>query len=199
MIDETVLEPGQARVFRVPASARLALRDLEGHQAAEFLAFVADDLSEHLDCSVTMEIIGRVFPTPGSKFYSNRYEPLLTLIEDDVGTHDLFHPASSALSRSLFLGESGERGGTREAFEEALADAGVQVPHLPRPVHFFRRTDVDQEGSFVMMETPSAAGQGVRLEAGRDLIVVVAVPDDEISPITGCNPTPIAVTIEGVV
>ncbi len=107
MIEETVVEPGAARVCRVPKGARLEIQDVEGKQAAELIAFDADDHGEYLDCAVTMEILGRVFPTERSKFYSNRYEPLFTLLADTVGCHDLLHPASSARSRAHFLGESG--------------------------------------------------------------------------------------------
>ena len=201
MRDQVVLQPGEARVFRLPKGSLLGLRDLEGHQAVELIAFDESDPSEYLDCSVTMEIIGRLFPTEKSKFYSNRYDPLFTLVEDTVGTHDLLQPATSALSRSLFLGEDGTRTGTREACEKALAADGLGAlsTTMPRPVHFFRRTDVDVDGNFVLMETPSKPGSGVVLSVERSMIVVVAVPDDEISPITGCNPTPIQVEITGVV
>ena len=199
MLQETRLEPGEARLMRLPKGALLGIRDLSGHQACELNAWDEADASEYLDCSTTMEIVGRVFPTEKSKFYSNRYEPLFTLVEDSVGYHDLFQPASSALSRSLFLGEDGSRGGTREAVEAALAEEGLEGLHLPRPAHLFRRTDVDAEGSFVLMETPSKAGDGLVLHCERNLIVVLAVPDDEISPVTGCNPTPIGIEVSGVV
>ena len=165
----------------------------------ELVAFDADDPNEYLDCSVTMEIIGRLFPTEKSKFYSNRYDPLFTLVQDTVGTHDLLQPASSALSRSLFLGEDGSRTGTAEALRAAFEREGFRPAHVPRPVHFFRRTDVDADGNFVLMETPSKPGAGVVLAVERAMIVGIAVPDDEISPITGCNPTPIQVEITGAV
>ena len=67
MIEEVVIQPGEARVFRLPSGARLGVHDVEGSQAAELVAFVEGDPSEHLDCSVTMEIIGRLFPTEKSK------------------------------------------------------------------------------------------------------------------------------------
>jgi len=197
MIEEVVIQPGSARAFRLPQGTMLGVRDIEGRQACEMVVVDADDPTEFLDPAVTMEIIGRLFPTEKSKFYSNRYEPLLTLVEDAVAHHDLMQPSSSALSRSLFLGEDGSRKGTREWIKEALGSEGLgDLPTL-RPVHLFRRTDVDSEGSFVLMETPSQGGQGVVLHCERALVVVIAVPDDEISPITGCNPTPIQVEISG--
>lgn len=199
MSEDIVLQPGEARALRLPKGTVVGVRDLEGRQACELVAFVADDLAEYLDCSVTMEIVGRLFPTEKSKFYTNRYEPLLTLVEDSVGTHDLLHPASSSDSRRLFLGEDGSRRGTREFLAEALEKAGVRPPHLPRPVHLFRRTVVDDEGNFAMMETPSTAGQGVVLSCERPVVLVFAVPDDEISPVCGCNPTPIRIEIAGAV
>ena len=199
MIDETIVQPGEAHVFRIPKGATFRVTDIEGRQAAEMIVFDAADPLEYVDGAVTMEIIGRLFPTEKSKFYTNRYEPMLTLLEDTVGSHDLIHPSSSGLSRALFLGESGDRKGTLEWTRAALTEAGINTDPLPRPVHLFRSTTVDADGNFAMMETPSNPGDGVRLQAERDLVLVIAVPDDEISPICGCNPTPIMVTIEGVV
>jgi hypothetical protein len=199
VIDETIVQPGEARVFRIPMGATFCINDVEGRQAAEMLVFDEDDPLEYIDCSVTMEVIGRLFPTEKSKFYTNRYEPMLTLLEDTVGSHDLIHPATSAQSRALFLGESGDRQGTLEWSRAALTEAGITTDPLPRPVHLFRSTTVDEDGNFAMMETPSNPGDGVRLQAERNLVVVITVPDDEISPICGCNPTPIKVTVEGVV
>ncbi|NRA97041.1 MAG: hypothetical protein HRU14_12620 [Planctomycetes bacterium] len=49
------------------------------------------------------------------------------------------------------------------------------------------------------METPSQAGEGVVLHCERAVVAVVAVPDDEISPITGCHPPPIQLEISGAV
>ena len=196
MMEEVVIQPGEARAFRLPQGTMLGIRDVEGQQSCELVAVVADDTSEFLDPSVTMEVVGRLFPTEKSKFYSNRYEPIFTLVEDAVAHHDLVQPSSSATSRALFLGEDGSRQGTREWIEGALAEEGLTLPTL-RPVHLFRRTDVDQEGNFSLMETPSKAGEGLVLHCERSLVVVVAVPDDEISPITGCNPTPIQVEIGG--
>ena len=99
----------------------------------------------------------------------------------------------------LFLGEDGSRKGTLEFTQAALEANGLTGLHMPRPVHLFRRTDVDAEGNFVMMETPSKAGDGVVLSVERNMVIAIAVPDDEISPVTGCNPTPIQVEISGVV
>jgi uncharacterized protein YcgI (DUF1989 family) len=199
MIEESVIEPGTARAFRLPRGTMLGIRDLKGRQACELVAVVADDPSEYLDPSVTMEVVGRLFPTEKSKFYSNRYEPIFTLVEDSVAHHDLLQPSSSSDSRRLFLGEDGTRLGTREWIAQALAAEGLSHVQALRPVHLFRYTRVDADGHFALMETPSRPGQGVVLHCERPLVVVVAVPDDEISPITGCDPTPIQVEITGAV
>jgi len=160
---------------------------------------IADDSDEHLDPSVTMEVVGRLFPTEKSKFYTNRYEPIFTLATDDVAHHDLLQPSSSSESRRLFLGEDGERKGTRDWIAAALAGEGLGGLPTLHPVHLFRYTVVDADGHFALMETPSGPGDGVTLRSERATVVVVAVPDDEISPITGCNPTPILVRFPGAV
>ncbi len=186
-----VVAPGSAAALRLAKGTLLGIRDVEGRQACELFAFDAVDAAQHLDASVTMEVTGRLWPTEKSKFYSNNYEPFFTLIEDAVGRHDLLQPSSSRAARELYYGEDGKRVGCREWALEALTREGLKLVHLPRPVHLFRRTDVDAEGIFSAMETPSRQGAGVVLQCERDLIVVVANPDDEISLVTGCNPTPI--------
>ncbi|MAG58218.1 MAG: hypothetical protein CMJ83_18180 [Planctomycetes bacterium] len=199
MMEEVTIEPGTARAFRLPEGTMLGIRDRDGHQACELLAVISDDPSEHLDPSVTMEIVGRLFPTEKSKFYTNRYQPIFTLVEDAVGQHDLMQPSTSKDSRGLFLGEDGSRVGTREWIKEAFATEGLTDLPTLHPVHLFRYTTVDAEGNFAMMATPSEAGTGVVLHCERPVTVVIAVSDDEISPVTGCNPTPILVEISGAV
>ena len=197
VMEEVVVQPGEARALRLPQGTMFGVRDLEGRQACELVALCSEDPTEFLDPSVTMEIVGRLFPTEKSKLYTNRYEPMFTLVEDAVAHHDLMQPSSSAVSRQLFLGESGEREGTGEWIAAVLASEGLGDLPVPRPVHLFRRTDVDPDGNFVLMETPSRAGDGVVLHCERSVIAVIAVPDDEISPITGCNPTPIQLEVSG--
>lgn len=192
-MDPTTIAPGQAHAFRLAPGNLFRIIDVEGQQACELVAICADDAGEYLDCSATMEAVGRLFPTEKSKFYSNRYEPMFTLLEDKVACHDLLQPGTSSRSRQHFLGESGERNGSLEWTQAALAGVGMEGVFIPRPAHFFRRTDVDDEGNFAMMETPSNAGDYALLQCERDLVAVLAVPDDEISPTTGCNPTPIRV------
>ncbi|MSR74293.1 MAG: urea carboxylase-associated family protein [Planctomycetes bacterium] len=186
------LQPGTAVALRLSKGTMLGVRDVAGHQSCELWAFDATNPAEHLDPSVTMEVVGRLWPTEKSKFYSVHYEPLLTLVEDTVNRHDLMQPSSSKQARMLFYGEDGRREGCAEWAVAALASVGVTLPALPRPVHLFRRTDVDAEGIFSAMEAPAQPGQGVVLHCERDLIVVIANPDDEISLATGCNPTAIA-------
>jgi uncharacterized protein YcgI (DUF1989 family) len=185
------VQPGTAFALRLAKGTLLGIRDLHGHQSCELYAVDAADGLHHLDPSVTMEVTGRLWPTEKSKFYSNRYEPLFTLVEDAVGRHDLMQPASSKAARQLFYGEDGRRSGCLEWASAAFAQAGLQLAVASRPVHLFRRTDVDAEGIFSAMETPSKPGSGVVLQCERDLVVAVANPDDEISLVTGCNPTPI--------
>lgn len=147
--------------------------DVEGQQVADFTAYHAKDFYEHLDQGATIDANQSINVKTGDHIYSNLYKPMLTLIEDTVGKHDLLLPACRPdMNRLLYGKHKDELQDTcYDNMSGALEQFGVPRPHMHYPFAIFMNTVLDEKGN-LSVETPlSDAGDYVRLRAEMDLVV----------------------------
>lgn len=83
------LQPGGAFAAAVPAGGLVEIVDLDGRQVAELVAFDQADPSERLSLGVTRQESKNIMLSLGMKVFSSRRRPMLDLVEDTVGRHDL--------------------------------------------------------------------------------------------------------------
>lgn len=73
----------------------LKVIDLEGGQVVDLLAYRSNDYEERLSTGATIDNNRSLNIGKGDYLFSNRYNPLLLIAEDNVGAHDLLHPPCS--------------------------------------------------------------------------------------------------------
>ena len=79
----------------------LTVIDPEGGQVSDLLAVSRSDPREFLSNGRTFDYEESIKLKTGSQLWSNRSNPMLTIIEDTVGTHDfLLTPCSKATNKS---------------------------------------------------------------------------------------------------
>lgn len=195
MIADRTVQPGEAVAIPVDRGRSVRITAVEGRQVATFAAFARGRADVHASPAATMEATGRLFPTPGSKLYSPRFEPLLTLVEDTVGRHDLAHPPCRRESFEHFFALEGRRG-CFEALRDALAAEGVATGDTLPVFNLFMRVRAAEDGSFEFLMPEAAAGTGVVLAAACDLVVAVAACPVELTPVNGCAPSAVRVVVE---
>ena len=66
--------------------------DIEGGQVADFFAEVAGNPNEFLSTGVTIDCNESLKLNVGNFIYTNLYHPMMKVLSDDVGEHDLIHP-----------------------------------------------------------------------------------------------------------
>lgn len=66
--------------------------DLEGGQVVDFFAEATGNQGEFLSTGVTIDCNESLGLNAGDKIYTNLYHPMMQVISDDVGEHDLLHP-----------------------------------------------------------------------------------------------------------
>ena len=66
--------------------------DVEGGQVADFFAEVTGCQAEFLSPGVTIDCNESLRLHVGDTIYTNLYRPMMKVISDDVGEHDLLHP-----------------------------------------------------------------------------------------------------------
>ena len=172
---ETVVVPaGEGRAVEVSEGQRIRLITLQGHQAADFFAFRADDVGEWLSPSHSWTTNRSIKPRPGDTFISRFRRPMLDFVEDGAGgVHDFTIAACDAV-RYQQLGVEGHHASCAENMVTAMAGLGHEITVVPHPINFFTNTEIDAEGRILSPPNTVPPGGYVELEARADLICVVS-------------------------
>jgi uncharacterized protein len=185
----------EGRGVRVAAGQRFRVIDVEGGQVADTFAFRADDVSEYHSAEHTRAVVSRLFPRVGEQFVTNHRRPILTLVEDrSPGIHDMLCAACDP-ERYSGLGVEGWHASCQENLRRAMGELGVPEVEVPQPVNLFMNIPVREGGALGWEPAPTAAGDSVTLRAEMDCYVVVSACPQDIVPINGLNPTPIAIEL----
>jgi uncharacterized protein YcgI (DUF1989 family) len=192
--ERVVIPARTARAFRVRAGRTLRVIDVEGQQVADVFCASAADPAEIFSGIVTTQLNKTVYLTTGHVLYSVRRRPLLTIVADSVGRHDLLMGACSAFSYRLRYGVE-DHPSCQGLLGAALAPLGV-APDVPATFNAFMNVPVGPDGSLTVELPLSRAGDSVTLRAEVDLVVGVAACPADLSACNGWNPTAIAVELE---
>jgi uncharacterized protein YcgI (DUF1989 family) len=188
------IRPGQGFAAEVKAGQYLQITTVNGKQVSDFVAFNAQDASEHLSTSVTRSINSSIMLQQGMKLYSNRRNPMFELVEDRVGRHDMLFAACDPRRYQDDFELEGHAN-CREALTEALSDQGIGYDEIPDPVNWFMNVSIGQRGVLEIRESLAERSDYVLLEALMDtLIGVTACPQDQ-NQTNSQNPTDILVRI----
>jgi hypothetical protein len=174
---------GTGRATTLAMGQRLVIRNVEGGQVADFVAFNAADLTETFSTTHTLVAIGRLFPTAGDRLRSNRRRPMLAITRDDTGRHDLLIPACDPWRYEYDFGVTGHRS-CSDNFLEALAPWRIERHRLPHPLNFFQNMRYP-EGRVEFDASLAKSGDAVELAALMDLVVAVSACPMDLNPISG--------------
>ena len=186
--------PGQAFAAEVKAGELVQVLDVSGKQVADFVAFGLADRSEVLSVGATRAGGGTMMLQQGMKLLSNRRNPMLELVEDTVGRHDMLFAACDPKRYKDDFGLD-DHPSCRAGLSEALGPFGVGYDQLPDPVNLFMNVSIKQRGELEVNEPLSERNDYVLLQALMDcLIGVSACPQDQ-NATNGGNPTDILVRV----
>jgi uncharacterized protein YcgI (DUF1989 family) len=190
------LPAGYGLLVVLPAEALLTVRQTAGHQVVDLIAFRSEDLSERLSTSHTIASLARRWPGVGQRYLSNRRTPLLEVVEDTVGAHDLVIAACDPWRYRYDFGVESHRS-CSDNFLEAFGAYQLQRHELPNPVNLFQRMSYREDGSVQFELSPAQAGDYVRLRALVPLLVGLSACPMDLNPISGGRPSDIMVEVDG--
>jgi uncharacterized protein YcgI (DUF1989 family) len=170
----TELAPRTGTSLLLKQNQRLRIIDPLGKQVSDLAAYNAADIRETLSNGRTFDYAGKIYLTTGDKLYSNRSNPLLSIVEDTVGRHDfLMTPCSSDTFRLRYPDQEPHHGCFGNlAF--ALERYGIEKDGIPSPFNCFMNVPVDGVTGKMRIEAPlSKAGDYVDFVAEMDLIVAI--------------------------
>ena len=175
---------GYGRSVDVKKGQYLAVRDIEGGQCGDFWAIDANDFDHFLSPPHTWIHLGRIQPRIGDELVTNRREPILKIIADDVGWHDMLAPACDQHRYERYYGVKGHRN-CHDNFLEVMGKQNWGNRLVPQPFNLFMNTFVESDGTLLIRDPISKSGDKITMIAMMSLIIVVSACPMDLNPIGG--------------
>jgi uncharacterized protein len=184
-----IVPAGGGAGLRLARGEQLRLIDIEGGQTGDLMAFSADG-RERLSNGRTFDYDGKIHLTTGDVLWSDRSNPLLTIVADDVGRHDFLYASCTVEMYRMQYGVTGYHANCHDNLLAALREIGLAPDSLPTAFNFFMNVDVLADGRLKILPPTCRAGDSMILRAEMDLAIAVTA-----CPAGTCNdgpPRPVA-------
>jgi uncharacterized protein len=162
------------KAWRLDAGSLLKVVDVEGGQSGDVFAVAADDPTDGLSNGRTFDYGGTIRPSTGSLLYSRRSRPLLSIVDDEVGTHDFLYTPCSQEMFEIDYGVTGPHPSCWENLTTSLAAFGVPPATVTIAFNVFMNVVVHPDGRLEIQPPVSTTGQGTTFRAERDIFVAVS-------------------------
>ncbi|PZO51674.1 MAG: urea carboxylase-associated protein [Alphaproteobacteria bacterium] len=172
--ETVVIPPRSGASLRIDKGKTLVVIDPEGEQVSDLVAYNAYDIEEYISSGRSIDYASRIFLTTGDILYSNRSNPMLTIIHDEVGRHDfLLTPCSKEMFRIIYKEEHPHHG-CQGNLERVLAEQGIKPDRIPIAFNVFMNVDVNSKTGEIRVLPPlSKPGQSTSFRAEMDLIIAL--------------------------
>jgi uncharacterized protein YcgI (DUF1989 family) len=188
----------QGRGVRLRAGQLLDVVDVEGQQVADLVAFLADDPGEYLSPAHTVSCNASVLLGAGSQLFSNHRRPVLTVVRDDVGRHDIVVPCcdEERYARDFGLPDHPHcLGNLLQARALLGVDAGRLDVRGELAWNVFMHNRVTAAGEVVTDPALQPAGSTITLRAEHDLVVLVSACPQDLTPCNNFDPSPLLLVV----
>ncbi len=176
------LEPQTGMGLMLERGQILRVIDPEGEQVSDVVAFASEDLSERLSSGRSIDYNNTIYLTTDHVLYSNRSNPMFTILEDRVGRHDfLLTPCSPETFEILYENHQGYHPSCFENLAKNLERFGIAEDDIPTTFNAFMNVDVLPSGELEIGPPLSKPGDFMDLRAEMDLIVGVTACSAEMS------------------
>ena len=149
---------------------RLRVIDTEGGQTGDLVAFSRDG-RERLSNGRTFDYGGKIFLSTGDVLWSDRSNPMLTIVADDVGRHDFLYASCSLEMFRIQYGVEGDHPNCLDNLGRALESVGAAPRFMPTAFNFFMNAAVQPDGRLVISPPLSRPGDAITLRAEIDLAI----------------------------
>jgi urea carboxylase-associated protein 2 len=194
--EETIAAGGYA-TRRLARGARLRLIDLKGDACASLLIFNAEMPTERLNVADTVKVQWNAYLGQGKLLLSDLGRVLMSILEDDAGTHDTFCGTSNAATNAAKYGNGANSGPAPNGRDRLLLGAakhGLQRRDVHPCVTLFKGAKIAEDGAIAPQIGPFSPGRTVTLRAEMDVIVVITNCPHVLDPREEWTVTPLRAT-----
>lgn len=174
---EEVVAAGGYATRRLARGTRLRLIDLRGDACASLMVFNAEMPTERLNVADTVKVQWNAYLGAGKLLLSDMGRVLMSIVEDDAGTHDAFCGTSNAATNAARYGEGRNSGAFPNGRDRLLLGAakhGLGRRDVHPCINLFKGTRIEADGAITPLVGPYDPGRTVLLRAEMDVIVVIA-------------------------
>ncbi|GAA4115102.1 urea carboxylase-associated family protein [Knoellia locipacati] len=193
------LAPQTGTHVRLAPGDVLTLLDPTGVQVSDLYCVSADDVAERLSSGRSIDFENTISFTTGSRLWSNRSRPMMTVVEDTCGSHDfLLTPCSQQTFDILYPDlEGAEHPSCFANLVGALEPHGVRRDDIGTTLNVFMNVWPDESGELHIDPPKSVAGDRFSVRAEMDLHVGITACSAEKSNGGVCKPIDWQVTRAG--
>jgi aminomethyltransferase len=193
------IDRASALAYEVKEGEFIQIIDVEGKQCSDFLAFHEHKLQRGLERGIdgvtTRTLMGAAVPGPGlyGKFYDVDMDPLVEVVRDTVGRHDMFGLACY----SKYYEDMGYPGHVNctDNFNGQVTPYGIGARKGWEAINFFYNTSLDCDNMLAFDEPWSRPGDYVLLRAASDLVCASSACPDDIDPANAWECTEVHVRV----
>ena len=186
----TRLSPQTGTGFVLAAGQQLTVVDPTGEQVSDLFCFSAKDHAEWFSTGRTIDYANSVAVTTGTVLYSNRSRPMLTVVEDTCGHHDILLTPCSQQTFDLLYPEfdGAYHPSCLENLVTGLEPFGVVADQVSTTLNIFMNVWSERSGELHIDPPTSVAGDRFVVRAEMDLHVGLTACSAEKSNAGTCKP-----------
>jgi uncharacterized protein len=171
-VTQRTIAPRSGVGFTLQKGQFLSVIDPRGRQVADLLAYSLADIGEVISSGRSLDYASKLFLSTDDVLFSNRSNPMLTIVDDDVGRHDfLLTPCSKDTFRIIY-GDADPHQGCFGNLAIALAPWGITPDSIPTAFNCFMNVVIDGHGGKFSVKPPlSKANDRIVFVANMDLII----------------------------
>jgi len=167
------IEPQTGAAFTIKQGQKIRIIDVEGEQVADLYCLNKEEIEENLSSGHTTDYNGKLYLSKGDVLYSNRSNPMFTIVADQVGKHImLFAPCSQVMFEKSY-GVTEAHPNCLDNLVNNLKGYGIQASQITIPINIFMNIEIDREGEIKIHPPMSKAGEYIELRAEMDMVVGV--------------------------
>lgn len=167
------IEPQTGAAFTIKQGQKIRIIDVEGEQVADLYCFENEEIEENLSSGHTTDYNGKLYLSTGDILYSNRSNPMFTIVGDQVGKHIMLYAPCSQVMFEKSYGVTEAHPNCLDNLVNNLKGYGVQASQITIPLNIFMNIEIDREGEIQIHSPMSKAGDFIELRAEMDMIVGV--------------------------
>ena len=172
MAERRLVAAGGGTGLRLRRGEQLRIIDIDGGQTGDLVAFSADG-AHRLSSGRTFDYGGKIYVSTGDVLWSDRSAPMLTIVADDVGKHDLLYAPCSMEMYRLQYGATEYHANCHDNLCCAFRELGIEPEPLPSSLNFFMNADVAADGRLSLLAPRTRAGAAITVHAEMDLLIAL--------------------------